>query len=260
MPARCSQMASSSANFPYELPRWNHPITQNGSRHRPPSRKADSASETCSSTPQKPSWLPAAAQLPCATASGLKKWHARSQRDSCWNPTSPQHPGERCMANGRRDTHPELLVQRVGCTHTLDSLMERATQSGRTSLELHQVSGAGAWLVGDHAVCQCAGERNRRHNVVAHFFHDAAQHRPDSDGLPPRRACRRLDLPPTLRHVSSHTMRHQSRVGSAHRACLSATCSTRCLERRPWVQTAGGPPRTTQSRTPAQLTPTPFPR
>ena len=32
--------------------------------------------------------------------------------------------------------------------HTLDSLMERATQGDRIFLELHQVPGAGAWLVG----------------------------------------------------------------------------------------------------------------
>ena len=38
-----------------------------GSGHRPPSRKADSASATLFSTPQQPSWLPAAAQRLSAT-------------------------------------------------------------------------------------------------------------------------------------------------------------------------------------------------
>ena len=125
------------------------------------------------------------------------------------------------MAPKRLDA---LLVQLVRRTHTIDTLLQQATQGERISLELHQVPRDAELIrtalrhhlritvlnqdtqcpwcgqVPDRicdraAVCPRAGDGNRRHNALGHVFYEATQAaqkeqagvlqpRPDSDGLP----------------------------------------------------------------------------
>ena len=81
----------------------------------------DSASETFCSTPQRPSWLPAAAKKPFATAFGTPT-------------TTHTTPPPRYSSAA-----PPTTTLRGA--HTLDTLMKQATQVDSISLKLHQVPG-----------------------------------------------------------------------------------------------------------------------
>ena len=95
-----------------------------------------------------------ATQPPSATAFGAPTTRRTTlvRLSSAATSTMTQLGGQTAR-HASRATYPTCATD----THTLDSLVDRAAQGGRISLELHQVPTAGAWLVVDPAHLSLAG-------------------------------------------------------------------------------------------------------
>ena len=204
---RLVSMRPKNADLPLELP-WEFScplLMKPGSAPTPPSRMADWASETPFSTLWQPSWPPAAAQSPSATAFGTPTTtHAHPLRqnmhdDAAWRPGRSTHT-QSCLFNVC-DVHKlDTLVQQgthtspsnfkspelVGGPNFSLSLFDSDVDLVRVALQhLHRIpfldqdtqcSSCGQVLerFGLAAVCPCAGSRYWRHTAAAHVFYEAA--------------------------------------------------------------------------------------
>ena len=68
--------------------------------------------------------------------------HTRPRR-GCRDAVPPPHPGGRSLAGGA--TRTQNYLSNLCDAHTLDTLMEQATEGDWISLDLHHVPGDGAW-------------------------------------------------------------------------------------------------------------------